>query len=48
MDIDWTALSPVTQEPNRCGGPNDCEGREYDATQKDCQQCIRECEDDNG
>jgi len=42
--VDWTDLQPATYDPNRCGGPNDCEKRTYDATQTDCQQCMRECE----
>ena len=33
--IDWADLE-------FCGGPNGCEGRKYDESKKDCQDCLAE------
>lgn len=31
-----------TESPNVCGGPKNCEGRKFDNTKTDCQECLRE------
>lgn len=41
--IDWTNLDLVSlNEDTHCGGPNGCEGRKFDGSKKDCQQCLDE------
>lgn len=48
--IDWTKLENMDHsEDKNCGGPNACEGRKFDDTKNDCQQCLKEsgAEDDD-
>jgi len=49
MNNIWSELKleKMTENPNRCGGPNDCENRKYDETKEDCQRCMKECEGEN-
>jgi hypothetical protein len=41
--IDWSDLQQVSlNEDTHCGGPNGCEGRKFDSSKKDCQDCLAE------
>ena len=42
--IDLEKLVNKDRDPasNCCGGPQCCEGRQYDQTKSDCLQCLNE------
>ena len=42
--INLQNLENKDQDPdsNCCGGPQCCEGREYDQTKSDCQDCLKD------
>jgi len=41
-DFDFKDLREKAPSPgdNACGGPNACEGRKFDVSKPDCQDCL--------
>jgi len=44
--IDFSDLNEKVDDEDRCGGPEGCPGRKFDAAKEDCLGCLRGCEAD--